>query len=225
MGNEFLNHDVRWCTKLLMFIQPCSHFQIIYHWRKKMRCTPLVLVIYLIKYFFFLNIWFKFGVHAVHKTQKAIWSEPILWTYFHNTHKCNLKRCIPMQCNSVLSFSISLMLLFISMCAVCNWVCTHYYVNYVAFDLLGRYIRSTCGDCVYCWCGFFTFHWCNTMQNPNAIVRLNTEPIATSVPNVQWKSIKYFYWEFIYFFFLSLRLPLRFSPLKLSPSLIWVKIL
>lgn len=210
MGNEFLNHPPRRCARLFMFSEACSHFRNYLaageEKKNKQRINVVVchwfLAIDLIKYSwaeFAWAIWAKYFPCYFGRMQS-------IWLFFH----CYVVQSEAMQRNSMrartrtLSFSLSFSNVIIYfMCAVCNWVCTHYYVNYVAFDLLGRFIRSTCGDCVYCWCGFFTFHWCNTMQNPNAIVGLNTEPIATSVPNVQWKSIKYFYWEFIYFFLLS----------------------
>lgn len=67
-------------------------------------------------------------------------------------------RCDAIPCSIMLLF-ISCVPFVIGFVHIITWIMWH-------SMCFGRFIRSTCGDCVYCCCGFFTFHRCNTMQNP-----------------------------------------------------------
>lgn len=132
----------------------CAHSSVLpfsnYLRATKRRCTPLILVIYLIKIFLAEFISVKKKKHR----------ENIFGPKYQDEQEAS-KMCAS---QTKIPYSMFYNVIIYFMCTVCNWVCTHYYVNYVAFDVHGRFIRSACGDCAYCCCGFFTFHRCNTMH-------------------------------------------------------------
>lgn len=162
----------------------------------KRRCTPLILVIYLIKmkYLFLggIDFWQNLRPNSVHAALASQSNEFSL---------------------SSMSESMFYNVIIYFMCAVCNWVCSYYYVNYVAFVVHDRHFifgaHAVIVPIVAADFSLFTETRCNAHNAKKSRCHCsvsNTEPIATSVPKCAME--KYFYWEFI------------FSPLFLASSFV-----
>lgn len=109
-----------------MFSQACSHFQIIlvYTKKKKMKKNTFYIIDFghmrfdkiFVKELILENIFHRVSFSFDNPSNPNIeWNEVL--------HR---KQCDSMFYNVIIYF----------MCAVCNWVCAHYYVNYVAYDVL-----------------------------------------------------------------------------------------